>query len=102
MPIIPVKFPEASFTEDQVDVIQVIIMGKVLSFEEEDSVPKLHNSYFQKEAFLITCMDEMAKKWLKVKVHHIVVKKVLKLKVELARIVFRTTKVLVGELKPIR
>lgn len=46
------------------------MVGKV-PFDEEDAVPKFHNSCLKKGAVLITCMDGTVKKWLKDKASEI-------------------------------
>lgn len=101
MVIVPSNFPEKISTENQAHAIQEIIVGEVLSFDEEEIAPKFHNSCLEKGALLITSVDETGKKWLEDKVPKINVKERLQLKLDLARVGLRSMNVLVWVPKPL-
>lgn len=73
-------------------------MGENCPFHETDTALKFHNYCLNKEISL-SHVDETAMKWLENKVPKISVEEGLQLKVVLARLVFRASKVLVWVIK---
>lgn len=83
------SFPEKTLTEEQSNANQDIIVGEVISYEEEDTTPKLLNSLLERGVLLIPCVEKTDNKWLVEKVPKLS-EDASVLKVVLARVMFRT------------
>lgn len=95
MAIVPTNFRRKLRLKKKSDAIQKIIVGEILSYMKENTTPKFQISYLEKGALLIKCVDQRVKKWLLDNVYKLSIEERLVLKVDIAMVVLRTTKVLV-------